>query len=707
MSSLFQEFKRRKVFRIAVIYAVVAWVLIQVADTIAPMMNLPESAPRLVLFLLIILFPIAVFLAWAYEITPEGIKADSVAQSAPTTSSNTDRKLIYATFALVLLVAGFQIADRFVFDINSSNVASMPNSSTLPETTQVTRALVSFGNMQYRPFENVLTNFDFTPDGNQLVYSSFLNGNNRLHVRNLAELEPQTIFQSNTLTAFSPRVSPDGQRIVFITASRDLYTLGLNGSATPTLVAQDVSHESYDWFGDRDVIFTESGTGKLQTVSVTGGTAQPVPLENSDERGNYKTPLLLPGGNFLIYSVVVGRQDSRVELLDLSTNQNRVLIENGFAAKYIESGHLTFMRDDNLMAVPFDLDQMAITGREVLMVSGIENFSNQTLAAYSVSSNGQLLYLPGADRFAVTGLSEYVRANVSGEQSAIENWPPGRITDPVLSPDGTRVALTINNEAEGRDIWDYHLERHTLSRVTYSGDSHEPLWSPDGQTLVFEDGRSGLGMWQINANGAGIVEKLMTTNSSRTMPKEFSPDGSKLIYMELEGSWDLNMLDFNDAENSQQPLINSEFTEWDANISPDGRWIAYKSDETGRFEVYVRSFPAVNSGKIQVSINGGREPQWSHDGNSLYYIDDAESTLVAVPVDLESGFTYGTAVTMASVAFANNDPPNYVLLPDDQSFLIQKPVEGLTNPNTPRAVSAVLVDNWFEELNRLAPPDQQ
>ena len=270
----------------------------------------------------------------------------------------------------------------------------------------------------------------------------------------------------------------------------------------------------------------------------------------------------------------------------------------------------------------------------------------------------------------------------------------------------TRVALTVVEPNGEQDIWVYHLERGTLSRVTYSGSSKNPVWSLGGQTLVFEDQQSGLGLWEVNSSGVGIVERLVASTSPRTAPKSFNPGGSQLVYMEDSGDgWDIGLLNFDDAEISQRPLLNSEFEEWDPSISPDGQWLAYKSDETGRFEVYVRPFPDVNADKIQVSTNGGREPQWSRDGNSLFYIDDSESTLVAVPVDFESEFTFGAAVTKLSLTYAL-DPPSYVVLADDRSFLIQKQLNSAADARiVPRAVNAVLVGNWFEELKRLAPPD--
>jgi eukaryotic-like serine/threonine-protein kinase len=720
MGNLFQNLKKRKVFTIAAVYAVVAWLSIQIIDVINDPLSLPDWFQTVTIVLFAIGFPIALILAWAYEVTPEGIKPDSGSPTQAQVPVQQNQLLIYAIFFLVLLVAGFQFADGILLQGQSETVVSNNSNNSAPASSQVTRSLINLGTMQYREFEGVTTNFDFTPDGSRLVYSSYVNGNYRLHVRNLAALESQTILQSNTLSMFSPRVSPDGTQIIFIDASFNLYAVQLLGGGTPTLIAENARHEGYTWLSNREVIFSqrqESGLGTdLLTVSAAGGEPEQVTVENINQNADYRTPVLLPGGQFLLYSVLergAGSRQPHVELLNLSTNQNQTLLGNAYAAKYVASGHLVFARDGDLWAAPFDLDRMQVTGQEIPVISGVENHSVNAFISYTVSPNGQLLYLAGIDRSSTADLTELggvelVKTNIAGQQSIL-NLPVQAYKDYVLAPDGIRLALTIRQSDSTQDVWVYHLERETLSRITYSGNSQNPLWSPDGQQIYFEDFPSGLGIWQVNSTGLGVVEQLIASNTPRTLPKAFSPDGSKLIYMTLgSGNWDFQLLSFDEPELDPQPLITSEFTEWDAEISPDGRWLAYKSDETGRHEVYVRSFPNVDERKIQISNSGGSEPKWSSDGNTLFYIDDEESSLVSVPVTLEPGFSFGSAVTLAAVSPTRQDPPSWVLLPDNESFLIENISGDEENfRGTPRNVNAVLVENWTEELKRLAPPDPQ
>ncbi|MBL4701257.1 MAG: PD40 domain-containing protein [Phycisphaeraceae bacterium] len=708
MGKLFEELKHRKVFRVAAIYAVVAWVLIQVADTIAPMMNLPESAPRFILFVLAILFPVALFLAWAYEVTPEGVKADTSIQVIQSTTSSTDRNLIYAILVLVLLVAGFQAADRFSVGDEVNSNASTTLSSPTPGTGngKVTRALINLGSMQRRPIENLFTDFDFTPDGTKLVYSSYANGNSQLHVRSLDSLDSRSIFQSRTISAFSPKVSPSGEEIVFITSRGTLYRMPITGG-TPTRISSEKGHAGYAWLDNQNLIAAQLGIYAAGFVSLrlSDGAEEPLALEGEIEGSQYRNPQLLPGNEFLMYSIQVANSNNpHVGIADLSSHQSRILLQDAFAATYVPSGHIVFMRGNDLWAVAFDLDNRAVVSQEVLLIRGVENYSQQMFAVYSISPTGQLLYVPGGDQFSALSNSELVKIDDAGQESVID-LPPQRYTDYQISPDGSQLAMTVN-EAGGRDIWVYHLQRGTLSKVTFSGDSRNAIWSVDGESLLYEDGSSGRGLWKIKANGLGLAEQLIAT-PGRAIPRAISPDGSKLVFRHEpggSGGFNLNMLSFANAEVSQQVLIGSEFDEEGAAISPDGSWLAYSSTESGRDEVYVRPFPNVDDDKIQISSDGGGEPQWSADGSTLFFIDDSETALVSVPVSFESGFSFGLPTTLALVPAGRADSPTYTIFPDSKSVLIKRNTgaDGSSQSGS-RIVNAVIVENWLEELKRLVP----
>jgi len=308
MGKLFEELKRRKVIRVAAIYAVVAWLLIQVADTIAPMMNLPESAPSLVLFLLIILFPIAVFLAWAYEVTPEGIKAETGNQPQQSISPGIDRKLIYATFALVLFAVGFQVADRFLF--NDQQAATQPPATAaLSQNSPVIRFDVSLSENDElylggvsstnigRPSQ---TSLALSNDGNMLVYSGWEEGpdgrSSRLYRRRLDQERAEPI--PGTEGGSGPFFSPDDEWIGFNSrggGQRALKRVSMRDGNIETIVADTFRMWSATWGDDGNIVF--SGDIRLFRVAASGGEPEAIadPRTPNSVFTRYVKPHLLPG----------------------------------------------------------------------------------------------------------------------------------------------------------------------------------------------------------------------------------------------------------------------------------------------------------------------------------------------------------------------------------------------------------------------------
>ena len=278
--------------------------------------------------------------------------------------------------------------------------------------------------------------------------------------------------------------------------------------------------------------------------------------------------------------------------------------------------------------------------------------------------------------------------------------------NPRLSPDGERLVVGVTDHANSsNDLWTYDLERGTLSRRTFTGGARRPIWTPDGEWLVYESDLDGLGLWRVRANGTGQPERI-TEETRDLRPEAFSPDGTQLVYRESgESEFDLYVLSMGD-ERTDQPLIVTASLEGFSAISPDGSWIAYTSDETGQLEVYVRSFPNVDDEKEQISTDGGEEPLWGPEGRELFYRRATDNSVLAVSVETEPSFTVG----IPSVLFAGDylgigNRPSYDIATDGR-FLMMKSADARLEPefSESQQTSLVVIENWFEELNRLAPP---
>ena len=524
-----------------------------------------------------------------------------------------------------------------------------------------------------------------SPDGTQLAYVAFRNGTRQIHLRPLDSLEARPI--PGTEGANTPFFSPDGQWIGFAT-NTILAKISVNGGAAVTL-ATVAGLRGAGWNSDGTIAFAPNIGTSLQRISDAGGAWQALTqLDQSD--ASHRWPEFLPDGSAFLFSTT--GSSPQIVAKSLTASERHNLIPGGVSPRYIPSGHLLYFQGGTLMAVPFDPKRLQLTGAPVPVVEEMLQAGISLAAQYAISPAGSLAYIAGAAQ----GGQRLVWVSRNG----IEQPLPAPLRNyglPRISPDGRRIAAQVTDQ-QGNQIWLYDLARETLTRLTFQGAGNgRPIWTPDGKRIVFDSTKEGTNnlFWQL-ADGSGGFERL-TTSPYQNFAMSWSGDGQLLAVGEVRPNTgrDISILHLSDRK--VRPFLQTSFTEGAAAFSPDGRWLAYSSDESGRMEIYVQPYPGPG-GKWQVSTEGGNESLWSRNGRELFY--RSGDKMMSVEISTQPTFSMGKPkllftgpylLTAATIA-------NYDVSPDGQRFLMVKADEraqGIAQIN--------VVLNFTEELKRRVP----
>ena len=541
-----------------------------------------------------------------------------------------------------------------------------------------------------------------TPDGSRLVYFAGLGADRQLYIRALDALEGTPIRQA--VGFFEPFVSPDGRWVGFNDEPNDmLRKMPIAGGPLVNVTAVRREMIGATWGPDDTIVFatTEPGTG-LQRVPAGGGT--PTVLTTPDKaRGEiqHSWPEFLPGGRAVLYTIQSGErgEDFQIAAFDIQSGNTKILVPSGSSPRFSPSGHLVYGAENTIRAVPFDPVRLEVLGDPIPLADGVLMKRNSGAADFSVAADGTLVYIAAG----AGGLQRrLVWAERGGARRPI-NAPLRAYISARISPDGTRVAMSMRDQQD--DIWIWDFARETLMRLTTDPSNDiAPIWTRDGRRIVFSSLRvTPSPLFVQAADGTGGTERL-TEGAESHIPNTFSPDGGRLIFRADTGTatgQDLRMLVL-DGERRITPLIQTPFDERNAEISPDGKWIAFQSNESGIEEVYVRPFPDVESGRWQVSTTGGFHPAWAPNGRELFYVA-ADGRLMAVDVRSQGGFAAGVPRMLVDGGFYLNlvaQGRSYDISPDGTRFLlIQAPNTG-TQAET---AGLTVVLNWAEELKRLVP----
>ena len=594
MGNLFQELKRRNVYKVATLYVVSGWVLLQVVSTVFPAFGFSDEGFRTLTLFLLAGFPVALILSWLFEVSSGKIRrTKSNSEPSSTAPFTSDLIVIF----LLLAVVGIDLSERIQFP-------------TTPENSLNTKRFnINLGETTIRGRGNGMhADIAASPDGTKLVYKVQRPDTDTLPELWLRELDQ---FQSRLLTTGTiskPFFSPDGDWVAYIDSENtELHKISIVSGSTQLLAREINGLTGGFWHTDGFIYLSDNAEPSgLLRVSEDGNERESITAK-SGIQDFHVWPHPLPDNESLLFSLA-----RSVQLLNLQTGRVRTLIDNGGHARYVPSGHIVFRRNSDLWAVPFDLESYEIAGREVLVIQNVET-NRVGKAGFTFAGDGTLFYVPAQEE-SIEDFGAFVWVDRDGKEELISTEVRPN-SQPVISPDGQRLALA-NDVDRQQDIWIYDLARNTLVRLNFD-DSREmnPLWSTDGTRVAYYSSRDGGSLWWRAANGIGEAELLISASGGVLRPNSFTPDGMQLAY-EFDG--DLFLLTLGSNEPAE-PLIGTDFVEARASISPDGRWIAYESDESGEFNIYVSPFPEVEGGKWQVSTTGGIWPKWSREGDSLFY----------------------------------------------------------------------------------------
>ena len=535
-----------------------------------------------------------------------------------------------------------------------------------------------------------------SPDGSHLAFVASRDGARpQLYLRELRRFGAVSI--PGTQGADGPFFSPDGKWIAFF-ADKKLRKVSLLGGAPLDVCEIPQINPGGAWGVDGTIVFSSDRSG-LMRVPASGGMAEQLtaPRFATGELG-YAWPSFLPDGEHLLFTVW-GSRGHYIALLDLETNEWREVAAGEGAARYLPTGHLVYARAGGLMAFDFDPDRPGLSGEPVQILEEVYSGPGQKgfgLSAFSVSETGVLAYIAGGSAAAETRLVWVDRQGRSTPLAA----DPGSYEWPRLSPDGSRVAVSDRTADGSTDIWVLGFERGTRSRLTLGGNGILAKWSPDGEAVFFGSHRGGPGgvnIYRKLVDGVGEAEEILLSEHSR-FPQAVTADGRSLLFVEWnpETARDIWMMTLQ-GDRRAEPVLATPFDEYSAMLSPEERWLAYVSDESGRYEVYVRSWPE-GASRALVSTHGGTDPVWSSDGTELFYRNG--EAMMAVPVESGTSFMAGTPELLFEGRFklGVHGSLSYDVSADGRFLMIER-----SRDETTDRLHVVL--NWFEELERLVPTE--
>ena len=536
-----------------------------------------------------------------------------------------------------------------------------------------------------------------SPDGSLLAYSLLPNFN--LHVRRRDQLRGTIVPGASD--AFSPFFSQDGQKIGYLSRPAGLKVVSISGGP-PVLVSDSIAGGGGSFGPDGRIYATRLNSwGIVRMTDAPGSALEPVttPDTVNGER-RHLWPEVLPDGKAMLFVIVYGAlsssqgtKASMIAIADLGTGKHRPLVA-GVRAKYSPSGHLLYATSDgSLMVSKFDARKGELQGTPGSVAPGLRVGGGLPAASdFHVSRTGTLAYITGqagADR-------ELIWVGRDGKAEPVDPSWRGLMNSPSLSPDGRKVSVAILAGTRS-DIWVKQLDRGPSLKLTFEGTENiYPGWTPDGRNITYQSNASAPnGIWTKRADGSAQAFQQMRDKVDLSA-STWSRDGRWLVYRtSVNEAGAGNILAIRPGvDSAPQVLMATPHAELDPTLSPDGKWLAYVSNETGRHEVYVVPFPNVNAAKWPISTGGGTEPVWSHSGRELFF--RAAGNLVSVPVRTTSTFFAGAATTLfpTRIYGTNANRRQYDVAPGDNRFIFTQSVDG------PAANELVLVDNWFEELRR-------
>jgi serine/threonine-protein kinase len=541
-----------------------------------------------------------------------------------------------------------------------------------------------------------------SPDGTQLAFTTLPGP---VSIRRLDTLESY-VLETTKAPGFrgAPLFSPDGAALSFIegntifSSSRPFFKAALSGGAPVTLAEYDAFHRGA-WASDGRIYWTARYPGGIVRMSDRGGAAEPVTeLDLLQGERSHRFAHLLPGEQSLLYTAgfdgIDTYDDARIAVWDLKSRSAKTLIVGGTSAAYSPSGHIVYARAGKLLAVPFDAARNEVTGAPVNVLDGVVTSADTGAAEFSLSQRGDLAYVPGR---AAGGRRTLVWIDRSGKSEPLP-LPPASYVYPRLSPDGRYLAVEV--EGPNHDLHVYDFARGVLTKVTTDGQSHNPVWAPDSARLAFRSWVSGgMTMWMMPADRSAKAIRL-DPSGTRQSPVSISPDGRYLGFDQKgtasrDDAWVLPL-----DGRAAQPVAQSRFAEGSPKFSPDGKWIAYASDESGRSEIYVQPFPGPGP-KVQISNGGGFDPVWQRSGPELYYRSGQKMMAVSIgtgpgikvspPRQLwEGAYTSGAG---SSCGMPGVTSSNYDVTRDGQRFLMVRDEDSAI-----AGTQIVVVLNWAEEL---------
>jgi serine/threonine-protein kinase len=540
-------------------------------------------------------------------------------------------------------------------------------------------------------------------DGTRIVYVvRNPGGGQQLATRLLGQATPT--FLAGTDNPRDPFFSPDGQWIGFF-VNGQLKKISVLGGAALAL-ADAPNPRGASWGDDGNIIAVLNNNDGLTRVPAAGGRPQILTKPGENGENTHRWPQVLPGANAVLFTGGGGGgyEDANIEAVSLKTGETRILVRGGYFGRYLSTatsaGYLVYMHDGVLLGVPFDPVKLVAGGTPVPLLEDVAGTPGVGGGQFDVSRTGTLIYLgkSSTPSWPVAWLDS------SGKTETLLA-KPGNYVAPRLSPDGNWLALSVVG-GKGQDLYVYDWRHDTMPRLTFKGQTNrDPVWAPDGKHIAFS---SANGLRWVRADGAGEPQKLLESKSTGHLLTSISPDGRRLAYAEVgQGTnadiWTLP-LDLTDPEHPKpgkpESFLRTPSVEIFPAFSPDGRWMAYASDESGRLEVYVRPFPGPG-GKWQISTGGGTMPTWSRDGRELFYSTPDNRLMVTEYTAKGESFSYAKPRLWSDTRIYSSGRKYFDLAPDGKRFVVFPRADA--GDEKKGSVHVTFLLNFFDEVRRRIP----